>query len=187
MSFRHLPRDWSVSLLAVRCAVVVGAGVVLGLHVFGRFPGLSWHVGTYRFDLDVYRHGGQVWLHGGRLYDTFRWADVATPVSFTYPPFAAMLFSPLALAPLWVDSVLLALMSIALTGVVIVVTLRAQGLRPGVWGLAAITSVALLLEPVRHTLSLGRSTWCLLPRSWPMSCWWISRGRGGCWSGWLQP
>jgi len=162
VSFRHLPRGWSVPLLAVRCAIVIVAALVMDLHLVGKFPGLSWHVGTYRFDLDVYRHGGQVWLHGGHLYDTFWWADVTTPVSFTYPPFAAMLFSSLALAPLWVDSALLTLLSIALTGVVIAVTQHAQGLRPGMWGLAAITSVALLLEPVRHTLSLGQINLVLL-------------------------
>jgi alpha-1,2-mannosyltransferase len=159
VSFRHLPRAWSVPLLAVRCAIVVVAGLVVGLHLFGESWDLGWHVGTYRPDLDIYRHGGQAWLHGRPLYDTSAWAGVAM---FTYPPFAAVLFSPLAAAPLDTDGALLTLISIALAGVVIAVTLRAQGHRPHVWGLAAITSVALLLQPVRATLGMGQINLVLL-------------------------
>jgi alpha-1,2-mannosyltransferase len=159
VSFRHLPRDWSVPLLAVRCAIVVVAGLVVGLHMFGESWDLSWHVGTYRPDLDVYRHGGQAWLHGRPLYDTSARAGVAM---FTYPPFAAVLFSPLAVVPLETDGALLTLISIALAGIVITVTLRAQGHRPHVWGLAAITSVALLLQPVRATLGMGQINLVLL-------------------------
>jgi len=162
--FRRLLRVSSVPLFVVRCAVVVITSVAVGLHVFGEFgdPGLSWQVGTYRFDLDVYRLGGQLWLHGGRLYDTVLVTREGTPESFTYPPLAAVLFSPLALAPLQVDGALLVLISIALTGIVVAVTLNSQGYRPTAWGLAAIASVALLLEPVRTTLALGQINLVLL-------------------------
>ena len=54
VSFRHLPRDWSAPLLAARCALVVVAGLVVGLHVFGESWDLSWHAGAYRPDVDVY-------------------------------------------------------------------------------------------------------------------------------------
>ena len=153
------PRDWSVSLLAVRCAIVVVTGVVVGLHLFGESWDLSWHVGSYRPDLDVYRHGGQAWLYGRPLYDTAAWTGMAM---FTYPPFAAVLFSPLAAASLETDGALLTLMSISFVGVVITVTLRAQGYRPHVWGLMAIMSGALLLQPVRATLGMGQINLLLL-------------------------
>ena len=146
-------------LLAVRCVIVVVAGLVVGLHLFGESWDLSWHVGTYRPDLDVYRHGGQAWLHGQPLYDTAAWAGMAM---FTYPPFAAVLFSPLAVASLEADGALLTLMSIALVGAVVAVTLRAQGYRPNGWGLVAITSGALLLQPVRATLGMGQINLVLL-------------------------
>ncbi|HZE01559.1 MAG TPA: hypothetical protein VE155_07315, partial [Pseudonocardiaceae bacterium] len=81
MSFRHLPRDWSVPLLAVRCAIVVVAGLVVCLHLFGESWDLSWHAGTYRFDLDVYRQGAQAWWHGRPLNDASPWTG------FIYPPF----------------------------------------------------------------------------------------------------
>ena len=159
MSCRHLPRDSSVPLLAVRCAIMVVAGLVVGLHLVGESWDLSWHAGTYRPDLDVYRHGGQAWLRSQRLYDTAAWTGGAP---FTYPPFAAVLFSPLAAASLATDGVMITLISIALTGVVIVITLRAQEHRPAVWGLVAITSVALLLQPVRATLGMGQINLVLL-------------------------
>jgi alpha-1,2-mannosyltransferase len=81
---------------------------------------------------------------------------------FTYPPFAAVLFSPLAAASLETDGALFTLMSIAFVSVVIVVTLRGQGYRPQVWGLVAITSGALLLQPVRATLGMGQINLVLL-------------------------
>ena len=146
-------------LLAVRCAIVVLAGLVMSLHLFGESWDLSWHAGSYRPDLDVYRQGGQAWLHGRPLYDTAAWTGGAM---FTYPPFAAVLFSPLALASLETEGALLTLISIALTGVVIVITLRAQGHRPAVWGLVAIASVALFLQPVRATLGMGQINVILL-------------------------
>jgi alpha-1,2-mannosyltransferase len=70
--------------------------------------------------------------------------------------------APLAVAPLEADGTLLTLISIALTGVVIVITLRAQGRQPAVWGLVAITTVALLLQPVRATLGMGQINLVLL-------------------------
>jgi alpha-1,2-mannosyltransferase len=159
MSFRRLP--WPV-LFLVRCAIVMVTGMVVGLHLFGEFWGLRWRVGTYRLDLDVYRLSGLVWLHGGQLYDTLSWTSAGTPMLFTYPPFAAVLFSPLAVARLAVDGAMFTVISIALTGVVIAVTLYAQGYRPRWWGLAAVMSVALLLEPVRDTLGWGQINLILL-------------------------
>jgi alpha-1,2-mannosyltransferase len=159
VSCRHPLRDSSLPLSAVRCAIVVVAGLVVGLHVVGESWDLSWHAGSYRPDLDVYRHGGQAWLHGQPLYDTAAWTGGAR---FTYPPFAAVLFSPLAVASLATDGVVLTLISIALTGVVIVITLQAQGHRLPVWGLVAITSLALLLQPVRATLGMGQINLVLL-------------------------
>ncbi len=54
-------------------------------------------VPTFRhfFDLGVYRGATRWWLlDGGGLY-TFRYQDSA--YGFTYPPFAGLVFSPLAL------------------------------------------------------------------------------------------
>jgi hypothetical protein len=48
VSFRHRPREWSVPLIAVRSAIVVVAGLAVGLHLFGQSWDLSWHAGSYR-------------------------------------------------------------------------------------------------------------------------------------------
>ena len=62
--------------------------------LFGHLP--------YRIDADVYRMGGQAWLQGRPLYSdgaVFQTqGGIALP--FTYPPLAAIAFSPLALIPL---------------------------------------------------------------------------------------
>ena len=62
--------------------------------LFGHLP--------YRIDADVYRMGGQAWLQGRPLYSdgaVFQTqGGIALP--FTYPPLAAIAFSPLALITL---------------------------------------------------------------------------------------
>jgi alpha-1,2-mannosyltransferase len=145
----------------VRCVIAVAAALVVGLHLFV-VPRPGWHLDTYRIDLDVYRLGGQVWLRGGPLYDAFPATLSGRPLPFTYPPVAAVLFSPLGAAPLAVDSVLVTLVSIALVGAVVAMVLRAQGHAPSPWWVAAAATVALLLEPVRETLSFGQVNLLLL-------------------------
>ena len=56
-------------------------------------------------DLDVYIAGGNALLDGTPLYDV-RVADLP----FTYPPFAGVLFIPLALLPLEVTRLLVSLL-----------------------------------------------------------------------------
>ncbi len=96
-------------------------GSLLGRSRSGRAPTVVWrmtqllillavahacwqlfHDIPYRIDADVYRMGGQAWLQGRPLY-----ADGAVfhtqggiDLPFTYPPLAAVAFSPLALVSL---------------------------------------------------------------------------------------
>lgn len=70
----------------------------------------------YRIDADVYRMGGQAWLHGRPLY-----ADGAVfptqgglDLPFTYPPLAAILFGPLALMSLPAASAVISAITLAL-------------------------------------------------------------------------
>ena len=113
----HMKTQQAVSLPAVRCVVVVAVGLVVGLHVFGGWPSWTLHLNVYRLDLDVYRIGAQRWLHGWPLYDLFPVTRVGPPLPFTYPPVAAVLFSPLVVLPLGVDSALITLVSVMLVGV----------------------------------------------------------------------
>jgi alpha-1,2-mannosyltransferase len=112
----------------------------------------------YRLDLDVYRIGGRVWLSHGDLYGVLPATSSGVRLPFSYPPVAAVLLSPLALAPLAVDAAVVTLSGIALTALVLRVFLRsAAGPEAGSWWtIAWLLPVALLLEPVRSTLGYGQ-------------------------------
>ena len=96
-----------------------------------------WHgvrFAPYRIDLDVYRIGGRVWLRHGDLYGALPATSVGARLPFSYPPIAAVLLSPLALAPLAVDAAVVTLSGIALTALVLRVFLRsAAGPEAGSW------------------------------------------------------
>ena len=53
-------------------------------------------LGDYRIDLEVYRTGARVLLHGGNLYGQLPRLGDGHQLPFTYPPFAALSFIPLA-------------------------------------------------------------------------------------------
>jgi alpha-1,2-mannosyltransferase len=79
----------------------------------------------YRIDIDVYRMGGRAWLDGRALY-----ADGAMfhtrgglDLPFTYPPLAAVAFSPFAWLPLNVASVAITLTTLVLLIVATVIVL----------------------------------------------------------------
>jgi alpha-1,2-mannosyltransferase len=54
-------------------------------------------LGGYRVDLDVYRTGTRVWLHGGDLYGRLPRLGNGGELPFTYPPFTALTFIPLTI------------------------------------------------------------------------------------------
>jgi len=104
-----------------------------------------------RLDLDVYRIGGRVWLSGGHLYGHLPAAAPGIRLAFTYPPFAAIVLSPLSLIPAAPAAVIVTLGTIAL----LAVTLR-NYLGALAWRLAWVLPLALVLEPVRSTISYGQ-------------------------------
>lgn len=105
----------------------------------------------YRMDLDVYRIGGRAWLDGVPLYGPLPATAVGLRLPFTYPPFAAVVFSALSLIPLGIAGLLATLCTIA----ALVVPVR-QYLRPLDWPLGWALPVALVLEPVRSTIQFGQ-------------------------------
>jgi alpha-1,2-mannosyltransferase len=147
--------DWTaLRLPRPRSALARGALVLADLAAVAFFllsysrHGVSF--GPFHIDLDVYRHGSQVWLSGGNLYGRLPGVDL----SFTYPPIAAVLLSPLSLVPMAVAGTVLTLGSVLL----LVVVLRI--FRPTVaewpWAVAWLLPAALFLEPVRSTLLYGQ-------------------------------
>ena len=112
-------------------------------------------------DLAVYRIGVRTWLHGGDMYGPLPPAHPGGLVlPFIYPPFAALVLSPLALLPwpvAWVAMLLLSLVSL-----VIVVYVTARRLWPGGGRASAVLVTAvgvpasLLLDPVAQTFWFGQ-------------------------------
>ncbi|AKK11485.1 putative DUF2029 family protein [Corynebacterium uterequi] len=109
-----------------------------------------WLFSSYHLDTDVYRQGAQAFLAGEDLYTQLYSVDSAT-LPFTYPPFAALVFTPLAVAPLWLGGLLLSAASLGcLWWVIYVAVGRRARLTSWVFALACV------LEPVRDTISFGQ-------------------------------
>ena len=108
-------------------------------------------------DLHVYRLGGEALIHGTNLYG-FRYFGLP----FTYPPFAAMLFAPVAVLPWTLAAALLTLASALTLPVMLYLALRLPPLPAWLssgdaWRLALVTGAAAIwLEPVRTTLGYGQ-------------------------------
>jgi alpha-1,2-mannosyltransferase len=138
--------------VAVRVAVVAAvatAGWVL-LHHGGKAP---WH---HYFDLTVYRRSLDSWLDGRPLYDFPR---PHARFGFTYPPFAALLLSPLAALS---ERGARLLHTAACAGVVVVSTwwLMAPVARRAGWTPWFAVGLALpavfVSDPVRETMGWGQ-------------------------------
>lgn len=135
-------------------------------------------------DTEIYRLGGRAWLHHFQLY-----GDDLTPESpdsstlpFIYPPFAAIVFSPLA----WmsVDAAVLTVAVLSHVSILVTAYSLARSssyLAPRAGWVAAATAALMpvftLIEPARETLNYGQinlalmalvAADCLLPRTkWP--------------------
>jgi alpha-1,2-mannosyltransferase len=113
----------------------------------------SWH---HWFDLAVYRGGVHWWLEGRPLYS---FHVPHSRYGFTYPPFAAVVMTPLAAVPEEVAGVL-----VTLAGSVIVIAgtwwLVAPVARRAGWppwfAVGVAVPVVFLMEPVRETLGFGQ-------------------------------
>ena len=143
-------------------AVSVATYATVGLILHGPF-----HESTRAlnyFDLNVYRGAAERIVHGDSLYAT----PIHDGLGFTYPPFAALLFAPLALASTTVDAFAVTAINLVLLVWLLHQTLlipirrshdparpRPRGVRT--WKLAAcIAAGALWLEPISVTLGYGQ-------------------------------
>jgi alpha-1,2-mannosyltransferase len=135
-----------VRVLAGAAAVVLLTQAV----VFALWPDAH----ALLIDLQVYRAGGEHVLAGDPLYA----GGVLLDLPFVYPPFAAVLFAPLALLPLGLLKLLWTVAGAGLLGYVV------HRCAPGVgWpAVVLIAVVATALDPVRTTLYLGQINIVLL-------------------------
>jgi alpha-1,2-mannosyltransferase len=115
--------------------------------------GLVAHTGGRHIDLEVYRFGVQAWLAGGELYGPLPETSGHIVLPFIYPPFAALLMVPLAVAPwvvAWVALLGLSTLSLGITLYVFARRLWPAGGRRGALSVASIAlPLALAVEPGR--------------------------------------
>ncbi len=108
-------------------------------------PGAHWPL----WDVHVYWWGGQQAARGGTLYAP------GARYSFTYPPFAAALFSIAARAPEGDLAAVITAASIGALAALCALSLGAAGVRRRPETVFAVTALALLTWPVAYTLRLG--------------------------------
>ena len=105
------------------------------------------------FDLAVYRFGGNTVSHGDSLYGA---EDPATGRLFTYPPFAALVFVPLAHLPVTFAAAAWTAVGVAALGITIHAFLHEQCRHVGPPVLVGLLLLAVATAPVRETLSFGQ-------------------------------
>ena len=108
-------------------------------------------------DFRIYMWGGHAVTHDTQLY-----LDLAYGHWFTYSPFAAVVFVPIAALPLAVARTGWDLASVAALGYSLVLVLKLAGYRPSRPAIAGVTAAAMVLDPVYQTLFLGQINLILL-------------------------
>ena len=120
----------------------------LVVYVLPGLPGPAVHWPLW--DVRVYWWGGQqATAGGGALYAP------GTPLTFTYPPFAALLFAVFAGAPIGVLKGVLTVSSLVALVALCGLSLGAAGVRRRPESVFAMSAIALLTWPVAYTLHLG--------------------------------
>jgi alpha-1,2-mannosyltransferase len=113
------------------------------------------------FDLKIYIAAEKWWLGGHNLYDFAQPDALQGSLSFTYPPFAALVLTPLGLLP---ASAGYALMTVGTLASVAVTTWWLTSAFQSHWYAFGIAlPMVLLIEPTRATLSFGQiNMWLVL-------------------------
>jgi hypothetical protein len=148
------------------CLLWLVAAAALGWaawHLFGHTP--------YRIDIDVYQMGGQAWLDGRPLYrgDVSFHTPIGLDLPFTYPPLAAIVFSPFAWLHMPTASVAITLITLVLLIVAMAIVLtrldvwNTPRMLPGpawlgrLWLSVIIVAPATVwLEPIKANFAFGQ-------------------------------
>jgi alpha-1,2-mannosyltransferase len=138
-----------------RTAVQVGIVLVLAGAAWAFLAAFAVRHGS--FDLKVYYGAVNYWADGhGEVYDYLK---PYTKYGFTYPPFAALTMSPMAILPWWAVNALSIAGTVAVSLVVLDWFLRPLVDRYGWtrWFAVAIGAVVLsVFEPLRETVAFGQ-------------------------------
>ncbi len=145
-----LGRRGAIWLLAV-LVVVAGVGPI-AWHYLRDWPQDQWQV-----DLQVYREAGRSILFGRPVYEELTEPPQLLP--FTYPPFAALLATPIALVPFGLLAWLWTAAQVAATAVTVWIAGRPLLRRAGRWWPAAtalLTVVMVWLQPLSDGIRFGQ-------------------------------
>ncbi|MCP3804178.1 glycosyltransferase 87 family protein [Allokutzneria sp. A3M-2-11 16] len=129
-------------------------------------------------DVQVYAAGGDFVLSGRPLYEK----PVLHALEFTYTPFAALVFTPLAFLPLWLLKTLSLLANLALLFGAIWIAFRRLGYHANrnlVFLGVLLTGPLFWLEAVRTTVWLGQINLLLMV----ILLWDLTNRAGGRWQG----
>jgi len=129
----------------VRLGIAAAGLAALAAYLLPRLSSTHWPL----WDVHVYWWGGQQAVRGAALYAP------GARYSFTYPPFAALVFGIFAAAPEGLLAAVITVASIVALAVLCWLSLTAAGVRPRPETVFAVTAVALLAVPVSYTLHLG--------------------------------
>ncbi|HVW41637.1 MAG TPA: glycosyltransferase family 87 protein [Amycolatopsis sp.] len=77
----------------------LGFEFLLGLVLFGALAYYAHGIPKWPTDVDVYRLGADTFLKGHSIYTQLPVSSVGGALPYTYPPFSAVLFTPLAIIP----------------------------------------------------------------------------------------
>lgn len=144
-----------------RSTPVIAMVLVLSVAATVAWSLLSYQVSPRGFtDLYVYRLGVQAWWRGSDMYGVLPLTNVGLELPFIYPPFAAVILSPLALLSWNVSVVCALLLSLTCLTVTIYLVVRrtwaAGGSRGAILVSAVVFPLSLLTEPVRDTIWFGQ-------------------------------
>jgi alpha-1,2-mannosyltransferase len=154
------------SLLAVLC--------------FGAMAYYAHDILKWPTDVDVYRLGADTFLHGRSIYTQLPVSSVGGALPYTYPPFSAVLFTPLAIIPPHIGYPLLTgVTCLALIPIVLAYRKSSPelaGLLAKPWMVLAGCCVLVVAFPVSSTIFWGQINVLLimlvaLDVLWPNSRW----------------
>ena len=129
---------------------------------------------TYNaLDFRIYMWGGHAVRHDDQLYLALAYGHW-----FTYSPFAALVYVPVAALPLAVARVGWDLLSVAALAYSCVLILKLAGYRPSRLAVAGVVAASVALDPVWQTLFLGQINLILLALILT-DVWRVSRGSSG--------
>ena len=154
--FRPLLSRWRRQSAPVR----IGSALALAtlISVVAALSATGW---VAQFDLGIYYRAVSAWVDGSDLYSYAQPDEIMGLLGFTYPPFAAIVMSPMALLPFEAVRVVTVLAIVAAGGVLVYLVLRDRvgGTLPRRAAIACavvLTPVAFMVESVRENLTFGQ-------------------------------